>query len=224
MFAETHVARTSARRSHVVGRDPDVLGSIAGRETNIAIWKRPLPEGLGAALSRWAERRDRDFDRVIRVESYDVGPALDGFDDEPLRRFLLDDMTLLIERFASIARISRLRISFGAVRDNSCRKFHADYLRLRLVTTYVGPGTEWLSEDVVRREALGPVYECPDEANRAIVRDATRVRRARAGEVLLMKGSLHRSGAPGVVHRSPPIEGTGRTRVVLVASTITRHR
>lgn len=222
MFARAHIAPASARRSHVIGRVPDVLGSIASPTTNIAIWRRPLPEGLGAALSRWAERADTDFERVIRVESYDLGPTLDGFDDEPLRRFLLADMAFLIARFASVARASRLRISFGAVRDDQCRKFHVDYLRLRLVTTYVGPGTEWLPEDVVRREALGQVYDRPDEANRAIVRDAAGVRRARAGDVLLMKGSLH-GGASGVVHRSPPIEGTGRTRVVLVASTITRH-
>jgi len=41
------------------------------------------------------------------------------------------------------------------------------------------------------------------------------------GEVIVMKGALHPNHR-GAVHRSPPIEGTGRVRVVLIASTVDR--
>lgn len=74
----------------------------------------------------------------------------------------------------------------------------------------------------MRREAMERTYDSPDEANRAIVRDMLGVRRARAGDVLLMKGWLLAGPSAGLVHRSPPIEGTGRARVVLAVSTITR--
>ena len=32
------------------------------------------------------------------------------------------------------------------VRTDSCRKFHADYVTARLITTYLGEGTQWLDE------------------------------------------------------------------------------
>lgn len=44
-------------------------------------------------------------------------------------------------------------------------------------------------------------------------------RHAVPGDVIVMKGALH-PGHRGAVHRSPPIEGTGRIRVVPIASTV----
>ena len=113
------------------------------------------------------------------------------------------------------ARTSTCRVSFGAVRSDQCRKFHVDYLQLRLISTYVGPGTEWVVAGDVRRDALSHPSFDPDQANRSIVRREAGVRRAQAGDVLLMKGRL---GGDGLVHRSPPIEALGLVRVVLVVT------
>ncbi len=136
------------------------------------------------------------------------------------REWLISDATSLVDRFTSLAGASLLRLSLGAVRDDQCRRFHVDYLRLRLVTTYAGPGTEWLPEEAVDREALERVGCSPAEANRHIVRDPSARRCAGAGDVLLMKGSRYPSlHGGGAVHRSPPIDGTGQTRIVLVVST-----
>lgn len=67
--------------------------------------------------------------------------------------------------------------------------------------------------------ALGNSPECPTAANRAIVTDDRAIRRAVAGDVLLLRGHLGVVGlAHGAVHRSPPIEGSGQLRVVLVLS------
>jgi hypothetical protein len=112
-----------------------------------------------------------------------------------------------------------VKISFGAVTGDQCRKFHADYQRLRLITTYLGPGTEWLPEHAVRRDALVEPPACPATANQLIVRDPSQVRRAHAGDVLLLRGHDGVTGtALSAVHRSPPIEALGKMRVVLVAS------
>ena len=57
------------------------------------------------------------------------------------------------------------------------------------------------------------------ELSRLIVPEASAVRCAQAGDVVIMKGQNHRHGL-GAVHRSPPIEGLSASRVVLVVSTI----
>ncbi len=80
-------------------------------------------------------------------------------------------------------------------------------------------GTEWLPEKAVNRAALRPSQDLAQEANRRIVKTPSEVRQARAGDVVLLKGVHFGSGsAPAAVHRSPPIERQGATRVVLVAT------
>jgi hypothetical protein len=191
---------------------------LAQGEVNLVSWHRELPSDLPGQLVEWANRFPAQFDEIVCMPNYDLSAATHGL-AEPVRAWLTMDIAVLLGRLAHIANASRLRVSFGAVRTDQCRKFHVDYVRYRLVTTYVGPGTEWVPDEAVRREALDHPPDCPCDANKEIVRDASAIRHAVPGEVLVMKGALHPSHR-GAVHRSPPIEGTGRVRVVLIASTV----
>jgi Protein of unknown function (DUF1826) len=185
---------------------------------NLVSWHRELPEGLDRQLVAWAKRFPSRFDDVVSVPDFDLSAATRGL-AQPAREWLKRDIAMLLTRLADLANTHRLRVSFGAIRADQCRKFHVDYLRYRLVTTYVGPGTEWVPEDAVNREALDHPPECPCDANKEIVRDASAVRHAAPGEVIVMKGARH-PNRRGAVHRSPPIESTGQVRVVLIASTV----
>jgi hypothetical protein len=100
-----------------------------------------------------------------------------------------------------------------------CRKFHEDYLRFRLLTTYFGPGTEWVPEQAVDRRALARRIECAHESNRSVVPDASQIRRSAPRDVILMKGVLHPERR-GAIHRSPPIQESGLRRIVLSLSTL----
>ena len=191
---------------------------LARGEVNLVSWHRGLPSGLDAQLVEWAKRFPAQFDEILCMPKYDLSAATRGL-AEPARAWLTMDVAILIARLAHLADARRLRVSFGAVRTGQCRKFHVDYVRYRLVTTYVGPGTEWVPDEAVRREALDHPLDCPCDANTEIVRESSAIRHAVPGEVIVMKGALHPDHR-GAVHRSPPIEGTGRVRVVLIASTV----
>lgn len=200
------------------GADVRVLQHLDQEEVSLVSWRRELPSGLDDQLAEWARRFPAAFDEILSMPNYDLSTATHGL-AEPARAWLTIDIAVLLARLAGRADARRLRVSFGAVRADQCRKFHVDYVRYRLVTTYVGPGTEWVPDDAVSRDALNHPVDCPCDANKEIVRRASAVRHAHAGEVLVMKGARHERGG-GVVHRSPPIEGTGRVRVVLIASTV----
>jgi hypothetical protein len=193
---------------------------LAQGEVNLVSWHRELPVGLDARRVEWAKRLPAQFDEIVAMPSYDLSAATRGL-AEPARTWLTMDVAVLIARLAHLADARRLRVSLGAVRTDQCRKFHVDYVRYRLVTTYVGPGTEWVPDAAVRRESLDHPPDCPCDANKEIVRDLSEIRHAVPGEVVVMKGAL-RPNHRGAVHRSPPIEGTGRVRVVLIASTVVR--
>jgi len=212
----THSA-DSTRSRRPISPEALALRRLARDGVDLVSWPRSLPPGLGAHLAAWARGEPRYFDEIVSPRAYDLSPATEGI-AEAARAWITADVAMLVARLAQVADARRVRVSFGVVRTDQCRKFHVDFVRYRLVTTYVGPGTEWLPESAVSREALQHPADCPCDANREIVRDAAAVRHAGVGEVILMKGALH-PGSPGAVHRSPPIEASGRSRVVLIAST-----
>jgi hypothetical protein len=203
---------------HLVGREPKVLEQIRNGGLSVVIWERRLPRGLRDALRRWVVQEPPRCEGVAGDADW-VDAALRGFVSGPARTFLAQDLRSLVRRFRVLTGTGSVKISFGAVTGDQCRKFHADYQRLRLITTYLGPGTEWLPEHAVRRDALFEPPACPVTANQLIVRDPRQVRRAHAGDVLLLRGHDGVTGAAlGAVHRSPAIEGSRKVRVVLVAS------
>jgi hypothetical protein len=129
------------------------------------------------------------------------------------------DLERAVALVSRAARARALRFTFGSVAHDKCRKFHCDMLRYRLVTTYAGPGTEWLADEDVDRDALARLIPCAETSNRLVVRAPGSVNRAHAGDVLLMKGALD-APCGGAVHRSPPIEASGERRLFLAISTV----
>jgi hypothetical protein len=201
-----------------VSIEADAAERIVHGDVELVSWFRALPPRLDAHLTDWAQRDRPEFDHVLSTQRYDLSAATSGL-DASVREWLTADIAYLLGRLAQLSEARHLRVWFGAVRSDQCRRFHVDYVRYRLITTYVGPGTEWVPEHALCREALAHPQDCPCDANEAIVRDPSEIRHAMAGEVLVLRGAHHRSGL-GAVHRSPPIEGTGRVRVVLIASTV----
>jgi hypothetical protein len=204
--------------SHRFGLTPAVLAAVADPEVTLAVWRRRVPTALAPQLRSWALSSAAEYDEELGAQGYRFETAFQGLRDRPIREFLSRDVSQLVGHLLRITRAPRFRLVFGAVRGDQCRKFHTDMLRYRLLTTYLGPGTEWLPESNLRRTALTDSPPCPVAANAAIVRDPARIRRARTGDVLLMKGAASAGPERALVHRSPPIEGTGEVRVVLALS------
>lgn len=103
----------------------------------------------------------------------------------------------LAERFSALMRCETVRVRLEGITGNACRKVHADYTDLRLICTLVGLGTQYTPGD--------------DPAGR--------LKRIPTGAVALFKGRQFGPGHAACLHRSPPIEGTGARRLVLVIDT-----
>lgn len=84
-----------------------------------------------------------------------------------------------------------------------CPRFHVDRVMLRVAITYDGPGTELLPDHVVDRSKLAPHHGGAPDDESGLFHDRRAVWRARAGDVVVMKGELWPSDVGGVVHRSP---------------------
>lgn len=173
---------------------PAVFAALHDPAINLVVWQRTLAEDLRCALARIDLCCARDLRLTLALPDHadQLGQALRdaGWPGAALAA----DIDDLARRFAAVMACPAVELRLEVVRGDACRKFHADYVPARLVTTYLGPGTDWL----------------PDGAG-----DERAARRLAAGVVGLFKGRTWPTDTP-IIHRSPPIAGTGQARVVLV--------
>ena len=188
----------------------DGLAAITNSGMELVIWRRALP----MCLQTWLERLDasRLPDVRVLVKPSDFRRAIEphleecGMPPGEMRDLLIGDVDDLVSAFAGIARSDLVDVRLERVNHDACWKFHRDCVEARLLTTYRGPATEWVQ---------------PHHAAQAL-REQTEYKgpleRLRINDVAIFKGSCAGPGS-GIVHRSPPIEGTGRTRLLLCLNT-----
>lgn len=180
---------------------PDGLSSIHHPGCAAAIWQRQAMPGFQAWIDGLAPvqlPRARVILRpdAVRKTVLEICDA-SGTPDCAEREQLADDVASLADRFSELMQAKWLRLRLDVVTTNACRRFHVDAVTARLVCTYRGTGTQYgISTDGA---------------------EPTRVFTVQAGAPILLRGTLWpEHPKTGLLHRSPPIEGTGETRLLLV--------
>ena len=180
---------------------PEGLSALHRPGCAAAIWRRqPLPkfqswiDGLdGEVLPRARVILRPEAVRDAASEACNAAGTPTG----PERDRLVDDIAALADIFAGLMRARWLRLRLDVVATNACRKFHVDAVTARLVCTYRGTGTQ---------------YGISNDGG-----EPRRIFTVPTGAPILLRGTLwpERPRA-GLMHRSPPVEGTGETRLLLV--------
>lgn len=185
----------------------EALHAIRDNGVALAIWERSAPPGLSDLILEGIA--DIRFTTEIDALSALLDNALDdaGHRRGIARDILHNDILALANRFAEIMQNEHVEIRLEHVTTNACKKFHTDYVTARLITTYLGQGTQWIDGDD------GADCDCGEPHN---------IQQMQAGHVALFKGRLWSSHSPAI-HRSPPIEGTGEERLMLVVNPVQRN-
>ena len=176
---------------------PEGLATIHHPGCAAAIWHRhPLPR-----FQSWISALDPDILPSARVilrsdtVRTTVAEICEASDTPPgaERDRLVDDIAALSDVFAALMQARWLRLRLDVVTTNACRRFHVDAVTARLVCTYRGTGTQYGVGEPRR------VFTVP------------------TGSPIVLRGTRWpETPRSGLLHRSPPIEGTGETRLVLV--------
>lgn len=181
------------------GPHAEVLREIASKGIDLAIWERDLDPALVREVS--GLELDGIDDLLLACDAGDTDMQLgtllrdSGYPESPL---FCADIAALAMRHAVLLGERRVRIRLEVVETDACRKFHTDFVTVRTITTYRGPGTQWQRAD--------------DPGDQTI-------KEMRSGAVGLFKGRLLQP-EPSVLHRSPPIADSGESRLVLVIDSI----
>lgn len=197
---------------HVCGQTPDVMARILDDDINLAIWQRQLPLHISnfAALLLSLDEPLADA-VVLEVVDEKTPPNLKGlavrFNDLEGYEGFIADVSWLVSAYACLLGAKRVGLRLRALDKAMCPRFHVDHVPVRLITTYVGTGSQWLQEGVMERRHLGQVQAEPV--------DLSYIERIQAGEVALLKGEKWQGNeGAGLIHRSPAL-GDGERRLIL---------
>jgi hypothetical protein len=182
------------------------LAAIADPATELVIWERSFPLNFQAWLTQLDASqlpslrvliKPADLRRFLELQM-DNGGMVAG----DMRDLLIGDIEELVFAYASITKSDLVDVRLERINHNACWKFHRDFVERRMLTTYLGPTTEWVHpQHATQAMCQQKCFKGPIE-NLALY------------DVAIFKGSCTGSTS-GIVHRSPPIAGTGCTRLLL---------
>lgn len=190
----------------VICASPTGFAAIHEPRVDLVLWQRRLPDALVEGLATLDTRQMPDGRFHVRLR--DLRCGLEALCDAsstphgPTRSLLIDDIVTLARHFADTMSIDTVDLRLEAITSDACWRFHRDCVSARLLTTYVGPATQWVGAECAERALAeqqsfaGPIEQFPPHA------------------VGIFKGSCDGRGR-GLVHRSPPIAGTGHSRLLL---------
>lgn len=180
---------------------PENLSVIQKPGCAAAIWRRQIPSDVQSWINGLAADALPSARLVLRPDA--VSQALHqlcdsvGLAECAQRKWMTADISAMAVQFADLMQAPFLRMRLDIIETNACRKFHIDAITARLICTYRGTGTQYgISTDGAEPKR---VFTVP------------------TGSPMVMRGTLWpEDPKSGMMHRSPPIEGTGETRFVLV--------
>ena len=170
-----------------------------------AIWRRDTPKHVQDWLESLPEDRLPRGRLILRPDA--LAKAITALCDAhctpkgPERDWLEHDIAHVAKTFAGLIDPPNVRLRIDVITTNACRKFHIDAIQSRVVCTYRGTGTQY--------------------GNAPRGNEPKRVFTVATGSPIFLRGTLWPETPPAeLLHRSPPIEGTGETRLVLVVDPI----
>jgi hypothetical protein len=203
-LAETTEPGSTSRSANRVDRAvavisvSDDLSIVREPHVVLALWERDRPAAFFDVLDSLDLGNVDDLDMTIHlpVAASTLAASLiaSGYPEEAAVP-LAADIRELGRTFAMLTDAGRVRVRLEVVETDACRKFHADYVTLRLLATYRGPATQWV------RTASPETIE-----------------QAERGAAVVLKGRLMLQ-EPVILHRSPPITSTGKQRLLLTIDT-----
>nr|WP_299382220.1 DUF1826 domain-containing protein [Allomuricauda sp.] len=199
MNAETTIVNCAA------GPSPTLLGNIHQTNVNIAIYNRDITTLTTEVRSLKAQqveiRSSGKVDTILNTLTLALDPNKFSL--------ILQDIKELLYLFKEVTNASSFRLLLATISTNMCPRFHADNNELRMLCTYRGPGTLWLPNHAVDRNAY-----LTGKGNKSILPNESLAQQVETGDVVILKGSLY-PGATPILHRSPNILHKGKKRILL---------
>lgn len=181
------------------------LALVLDPDCNLVRLARRVPAGLTAYLqAAYAAGALRSGLRAELLPGATL--AADALPDLPGRDALREEVRQLASLLADLTDCPKVALRIEVLERAMCPRLHVDHVGLRLLCTWIGPATEWLADADADRSRLGTDDVMPDPSA---------LRRADAGDILVLKGEGWPGNAGhGVIHRSPALTPAQPLRII----------
>ena len=110
------------------------------------IWERHIPVNIQDWLNKIDPKLIPSFRHIFHKN--EVIKSINKIFENSLSKdtqinWLIQDITRLSKLFSSLMNVDYIRLRMEVVSTNSCRKFHIDAVKSRLICTYRGQGTQY---------------------------------------------------------------------------------
>ena len=192
------------KKHYSISNDISKISNIFNREINISIWKRNLNSNiLHASEILLIKNSDLQFSELVN-KNFSIDFLVDKIGADKKLIPFYEDIQYLTKLFCELFDIRDAWLRIDAIDKPMCPRFHADHLKCRLVTTYYGPGTQWLPNSLVNRNKLGHGNNGLADDISGLFSKKSDIENLDIGDIGLLKGEawVNNEGL-GLVHRSP---------------------
>ena len=194
----------NTKKHYSISNDISKISNIFNREINISIWKRNLNSNiLHASEILLIRNSDLQFSELVN-KNFSIDFLVDKIGADKKLIPFYEDIQYLTKLFCELFDIRDAWLRIDAIDKPMCPRFHADHLKCRLVTTYYGPGTQWLPNSLVNRNKLGHGNNGLADDISGLFSKKSDIENLDVGDIGLLKGEawVNNEGL-GLVHRSP---------------------
>lgn len=208
MDADTH------DKSWCEDEDPMVLGNIFNADKSVVIWQRSKHQAVENYFDGLFSALGLGIRGVYSLKSLKASIASSLPDGEGKQQ-VVDDIYLLSDMLITLFDCSSVGIRLVPLTSAMCPSFHVDNIPVRMVTTYLGPGTQWLPQDAVLAEKP-TVNAAPLSKTRlGHYYQPNKIQQMRTFDVGLLKGKAWQEHEEyAAIHRSCPVDA--KTKRVLL--------
>tara|TARA_Y100000996_G_scaffold212224_1_gene166683 strand:- start:1749 stop:2459 length:711 start_codon:yes stop_codon:yes gene_type:complete len=183
------------------------LSEIYKEEINILVWQRIINDKLLKAgeyiLSRHPELAISEVVKPEEIEKI----LIEEIDSSHEVACISKDISKIVKIFCTLFNVNSVWLRLDAIDKPMCPRFHADYLKCRLVSTYIGPATQWIPHDLVNHSKLGSGNEGKSDKESGLFLKDADIKQLNIGDIGLLKGEAWEGNqGGGIVHRSPHSE------------------
>jgi hypothetical protein len=166
-----------------LGTSSEVLTQLFDADVNLAVWQRPLaPETVQYA--QLLVQQQVQLQQVVELDELQHW-LHSKFTDAPGKTAFVEDVVLVSQMLGCLLDCSAVGLRLKTLSQPMCPRFHTDHVAARLLVTYAGSGTEWVT--------------APPESG-----SQPRPQQLAIADVALLKGSAWAGNAHGAIwHRSP---------------------
>ncbi|WP_086933835.1 DUF1826 domain-containing protein [Agarilytica rhodophyticola] len=214
-----------------------IFTDIYREDTNIAIWQRQLSASLQEAVQRFLASKT-SFQTSLTVSPQSAFDNIKGeLGDDQIE--LSENIAELVDMFCCLFELKRAGLRLAILDHAMCPRFHVDRVPCRLITTYHGIATEWLTDHIVDRSKLGAGNNGLSDEQSGLFKNSSElstkssglstkssglstkssrlfknkqnIQQLKSGDVALLKGENWEGNEnAGLVHRSPALSANER--------------